>query len=122
MHSGATAWHQAKKGASAGLGQEDLLLLQSFANGLHGPLFVGELARLELGVDQIAVDGQLEAAAPFGDQRQLFDLLLVRGQQLARQTDGLRLVVSHRAVLEFHVHGCASSDGPVRPNATGVGW
>jgi hypothetical protein len=31
-------------------------------------------------------------------------LLLVGGQKLARQTDGLGLVVSHRAVLELNVH------------------
>jgi hypothetical protein len=30
--------------------------------------------------------------------------LLVRGQELARQTDGLRLVISHRTVLQLYVH------------------
>jgi hypothetical protein len=30
--------------------------------------------------------------------------LLVSAQQLARQTDGLRLVISHRAIFQFHVH------------------
>jgi hypothetical protein len=30
--------------------------------------------------------------------------LLIRGQELARQTDGLRLVISHRTVFEFYFH------------------
>jgi hypothetical protein len=30
--------------------------------------------------------------------------LLMRGQELARQTDGLRLVISHGTVLEFDLH------------------
>ena len=31
--------------------------------------------------------------------------MLVRVEELGRQTEGLGLVVSHRAVFEFHVHG-----------------
>jgi hypothetical protein len=62
-------------------------------------LFVWKLAGFQLGIDQVAVDAQLEASASRGDELELFDLLLVGGQQLARQTDGLRLVVSHRAVF-----------------------
>jgi hypothetical protein len=69
-------------------------------------LLVRELASLQLRIDEVAIDGELEAAAGGGDQLQRLDLLLVRGQELGRQTDGLRLVVSHRAVLEFHVHAC----------------
>jgi hypothetical protein len=68
-------------------------------------LFVGELAGLELGVEELTVDGQLEAPAARGDQLQLADLLLETVEQLARQTDGLRLVVSHRTVTQFDVHG-----------------
>jgi hypothetical protein len=78
---------------------------QSFPQGVDDPLFIRKLARLELGVDQLSVDGDLEAAASRGDQLQLLDLLLVGGEQFVRQTDGLRLVVSHRAVFEFDVHG-----------------
>jgi hypothetical protein len=58
-------------------------------------LFIGELAGVQLRVDQLAVDGQLEAAAAAGDQFQVLDLLLEGCQQLGRQTDGLRFVVSH---------------------------
>src|SRR5207249_972436 len=32
------------------------------------------------------------------------NLLLVGAQELARQTDGLRLVISHRAVFQFDIH------------------
>ena len=47
---------------------------------------------------------QLEGAAPGGDQFQILDLLLVGAEELLRQTDGLGFVVSHRTVLEFHMH------------------
>jgi hypothetical protein len=79
-------------------------LREAGAQGVEHPLLVGELAGLEFGVDQLAVGGQLEAAAARGDQLQLADALLVRRKQLARQTDGLRLVTSHRAVLQFEIH------------------
>ena len=68
-------------------------------------MLIGEAPGLQLGVDQLSVERQFEAAAARGDQLQLADLLLVRREELARQTDGLRLVVSHRTVDEFHVHG-----------------
>jgi hypothetical protein len=74
------------------------------ADELEHLLFVGEFPGFELRVDEVPVERQLEAAATAGDQLQLVDFLLVRGQQLGRQTDGLRLVVSHRAVFEFHFH------------------
>ena len=77
---------------------------QMLADELEHLLFVGELAGLELRVHEVAVERQLEAAAAAGDQLQLVDFLLVLGQQLGRQTDGLGLVVSHRAVFEFHFH------------------
>ncbi len=74
------------------------------ADRLDHLLLIGEFARLELGVDEFATHGQLETAAAGGNQLQVLDLLLVRAQQLGRQTDGLRLVVSHRAVFQFHMH------------------
>jgi hypothetical protein len=85
--------------------REKSFLPQAAANSLDRPLLIGELAGVQLGVDQFAVDGQLEAAASRWDQFQLTDLLFVRGEQLARQTDGLRLVVSHRTVTQFDVQG-----------------
>ena len=77
---------------------------QSRGDLVHQGLFVGERARLELRIEQIAVGGQLETAAPGGDELQVPDLLLERHKQLGRQTDGLRLVASHRAVLQLQVH------------------
>ena len=79
-------------------------LLESAADGVHHPLLIGELARIELGVDQVSVDGYLEAPAARRDQFQVVDLLFVCAQQLIRQTDGLGLVVSHRTVFDFQVH------------------
>jgi hypothetical protein len=38
-------------------------LLELIPDRVEHPLFVGELAGLELGIDQVAVDGQLETAA-----------------------------------------------------------
>ena len=82
--------------------KNDLLLFA--LNRIKDPLLIGELAGLELRVDQFVIDRQLEAAAAGGDQLQLLDLLLVRFQQLGRQTDGLRFVVSDGTVLKFEVH------------------
>ena len=79
--------------------------LKPLANRVEHHLLVRELAGLQLRVEQFAVDGQLETAAAAGNQFQVLDPLLVLGQELARQTDGFRLVASHRAILEFHVHG-----------------
>ena len=84
-------------------------LLRQRAHRVQHPLLVGEPTALQFGVDQLAVDGQLEAAAAAGDQLQVADLLLVRVQQLARQTEGLRLVVSHRTVFQLQVHGALLS-------------
>ena len=84
--------------------EKDLLLFQPSTDGFHSPLFVGELTRLELGVNEVAVDAELKAATARWDELQCTDLLLVSGQEPARQTDGLRLVVSHRTVLEFNLH------------------
>ena len=58
-------------------------------------MFIGELSRLQLRVDQLAIGGQLETAAATRNQFQVLDLLLELGQQLGRQTDGLGFVVSH---------------------------
>jgi hypothetical protein len=88
-------------------------LLKPGPDRLEHLLLVGELAGLELGVDQLAVDGQLETTAARWDQFEVADLLLELTQQLARQTDGLRLVVSHRAVFQLHVHrGLLAKGGP----------
>ena len=68
-------------------------------------LLVGKLAGFQLGVNQFAIDGQLEAAASAGDQLQIGDTLLKRAQNLARQTDGFWFVISRRAIFQDQVHG-----------------
>jgi hypothetical protein len=73
-------------------------------DGVKDPLFVGKLASIEFRVHKIAVERELEAPAGCRDQLQLADLLFVGCQEFARQTDGLRLVVSHRAVFQFDFH------------------
>src|SRR5580765_3338041 len=88
---------------------------------LDGPLFIGELAGFQLRVDQIAVERKLEATAATGDQLQILDFLLVGGQQLGRQTDGLRFVISHRAVFQFHIHDTLLGRGPFRQHLLAVG-
>src|SRR5262249_26092205 len=98
-------------------GRGGLFLLEASANGFDGPWLLGELARLELGIDQVAVDAQLETATARRNELQLTDLLFVGGQELARQTDGLGLVISHRTVFEFYLHSrsrrlCCSQTRP----------
>src|SRR5262249_51193013 len=78
--------------------------LRQGADSAQHPVLVGELALLQFGVEQFPVDGQLEAAAVRGDELEVADLLFVGRQQLARQTEGLRLVVSAGAVPQFEVH------------------
>ena len=92
-----------------------LVLLEPFPHRIEDPLLVGELAGLQLGVEQIAVHRELETTASRWNELQILDLLFVGGEELGRQTDGLRLVVSHRTVLEFHVHGFILSGVPLVP-------
>jgi hypothetical protein len=81
-----------------------LFLFQPAPDGVDHRLLVGELAGLQLRVEQLAVDAQLETAAARGNQLQVLDLLFVGREQFGRQTDGLRLIVSHRTIFEFQMH------------------
>ena len=80
-------------------------------NRVEHPLLVGKLAHLEFRVHQIPVERQLETAAAGRDQLQLANLLLERRQQLGRQTDGLGLVTSGRAIRKGDIHLCSSVSG-----------
>jgi hypothetical protein len=80
------------------------------------PFFIGELACGKFRVQQLAVDRYFETSSLARDQFQIVDLLFVSVEQLARQTDGLGLVVSHRAVLELKVH----EDSSPRKDAHGT--
>jgi hypothetical protein len=70
----------------------------------HDGVVVGELPRLQFRVDELSIDTDLESAPVGGDQAQLSDAPFDRSQDLVRQTDGLRLVVSNRAINEFQLH------------------
>ena len=87
---------------------ERVLLMASSADGLADCfsqlVFVGERARLELGIEQLASHCQLEAASPGGNHYETTDGALVPRQELGRQTDGLRLIVSKRTVFERDLH------------------
>ena len=72
-------------------------------------IFVGELPGFELRVNQVAIDGQFEAAAARRLQLHTFKLLLVLSQNFGRQTDGLRFIVSRRAVAKMDFHSTVSS-------------
>ena len=67
-------------------------------------MFIGKFAGFEFRVNQISIERDFETSAPRGDQFHVLDLLLESGQELARQTDGFRFVVSDRTVLELDIH------------------
>jgi hypothetical protein len=83
--------------------------LQPAAHGVDHPLLIRKLAGFELRVDQFAVGLQLKTTALRRNELQLADILLVGGQELARQTDGLRLIASSSTVFEFQFHGVSLS-------------
>jgi hypothetical protein len=92
-----------------------LLGTQATFHQFRNRLLVGKLLRLEFGVHEVAVERYFKAAPTRGDKREVLDLLLELRQEIGRQTDGLRFVVSHRAVFDFHLHtvppfGIASLD------------
>lgn len=68
---------------------------------------VRESAGLQFRVDQFVVDTNLELSAAGGNQGEACDVLF-EFEQLLRQTDGLRFVVSNTAVFDRNLHGCDS--------------
>jgi hypothetical protein len=54
---------------------------------------------LFLGIDFLAVDHDLEHAAACGNELQRTDILF-EPEKFFRQTDGLRLIVSHAAIFD----------------------
>jgi hypothetical protein len=79
--------------------------LHAFSDQPEHLALVGELSGLQLGIHQLAIERQLEAAAARGDELQPLNLLLISFQNAARQTDGLRLVISEGAVAKLNFHG-----------------
>jgi len=60
--------------------------------------------RCLLGIDQLAVDGDLEDAAARRDDDEILYVVLELLQQPLRQTDGSRCVASLGAVLDRDLH------------------
>jgi hypothetical protein len=76
----------------------------------------GKSARLELGVNHIAVGDHIEYAATTGDQ---FCINPKNSLQFVRQTGGSRFVVSFCTVVNFDLHGRSPfySMGKERPES-----
>ena len=70
-------------------------------------LVLGKLARFKLGVNQLPVDADFEAATIRGNQNQLLDSCFEFRNQLFGQTDRFRFVVSNLTVNDFYVHRLA---------------
>jgi hypothetical protein len=65
---------------------------------------LGEAAGLLLREDQIAVDRDFEDASRTRDELQLAYVVLMLGEDLRRQTDGLVRVASLSAVRDLYPH------------------
>ena len=77
--------------------------LQSL-DGLQHGVGLRECSRGPLGIHQFIIRCDLEHSAGTGHQFQGRNALL-QLQKLVRQTDGLRLVISSRAIFYAHLHG-----------------
>lgn len=78
--------------------------LETLAYRLLDAPVVGERSAFQLRVDELVVDADLEATPVGGEQRQFLDLLLELLDEMVRQTDGLGLVPSGRAILNADSH------------------
>ena len=67
-------------------------------------IFIGELPDLLLGMDELAIDFDIEDPATTGNEGQVLDARTESVEQSGRQTDGLRGVISHHAEGDLHVH------------------
>jgi hypothetical protein len=88
------------------------------AHGFNEFVFVGESACLELRVELPAAHGKLEAASLGGNHDETTDRALKTRQELGRQTDGLRFVVSKCTVFERDIHGGAPYSSQRRRSVT----
>jgi hypothetical protein len=83
---------------------------ESGSDGLKNGVGLGKLAALQFGIDGFAVDRDLETTAARRNQLQRADALL-QFKEFFRQTDGMRFVVSDRAVFngDFQTHKRANA-------------
>ena len=74
--------------------------IQPGTDGFYDGCGIGKFAGLLFGIDFFAVNGHFEDAAAHRNECERTDILL-QPQQLFRQTDGVRFIISHAAVLDF---------------------
>ena len=75
------------------------------ADGLDHGVGIGELSRLQLGIDFFPINADLKCPATGWNQFQRADVLF-EPQELFRQTDGFWLIVSNAAIFDcdFQCH------------------
>jgi hypothetical protein len=75
------------------------------ADGFENGVGIGELFRLQLGIDFFAINADLKSTTTGGHQFQCA-YFLFESQELFRQTDGLWLIVSNAAIFDcdFQAH------------------
>jgi len=73
--------------------------LSCFLDRLDDLVEIRPFAGLEFGMEQFAIGANFEGAAARGNQHKRFDAL-AEFENLGRQTDGLRRVVSNDAVFD----------------------
>ena len=78
--------------------------LQPGADERADLLLIRERTCLQLRIDELAVELDLEASSVGRNQRESVEALLEVVEDLGRQTDGLRLIVSSRAVGQGDLH------------------
>jgi hypothetical protein len=82
-------------------GRESTHRLGGFENRVE----VGKIASSELGMKCLSIDDNLKCSTTRRHQAERFDILF-QSQKFFRQTDGLGLVISNRAILDdnFQAH------------------
>ena len=81
--------------------QERRERLFKFLSRADDGIEIRPVAGIEFGMEQFAIGTNLESAAARGNQRERFNAL-AELENLGRQTDGLRRVVSNDAVFDRH--------------------
>ena len=75
-----------------------------FFDHAHQRSLIRKIAHGFLGMDELAIDFDFKDSSTCGNQRQILYSQAESIEQLGRQTDGLRRIVSHHAEGDLHVH------------------
>jgi hypothetical protein len=81
---------------------------------LHDRFRIGKPSRLKLRIDVFTIHLNFERAAAGRHERQRFNILF-QLEELLRQTDGMRLVVSSRAILNTDLQAHNAHNVESRP-------